>query len=766
MKNQFSRLLLYAVILAINSLFNLNAQSVNFLTFKNHPLAQKISPDLLMIANEYQTNKDLSNSSALFNNTEFESENILVIALCEGDKSQPLYDEMQRNNISYYKNIGLNGAVKMMIPIGAIEKMASLEKLKYLRLPIPHTNNTGSVTSQADVALRAVNARNNFGLDGNGITVGVLSDSYDALGGAAMDINTGDLPAMGVNVLSDIANGSDEGRGMLQLIHDLAPGADLAFHTAFNGPCNFADGILALQSTAGADVIVDDVTYFNEPFFNAGPIERAANQAVENGAVYFASAGNKGKDSYEGTNPFSTETFRFTVTNNQGQTSNFDYKFYDFDPSAGEDYFQAITVPANATIQISFQWDEPNFSSCPENQQSYNGSQNDLDIFILDSDAVTSSNGINTINGQIITLSADNNTSQNGNPVEIINSSLSNSSTTYYIAVGLFSGNAPSRIKYIVFEGIDSIDDFDTESATCMGHSNGEKVIAVGASAYFFTPAFTGNPPLLNFFSARGGIPVLFDDQGNSINQVIRNKPEITAVDGTNTTFFGSGDNEGDGFPNFFGTSAAAPHAAAVAALMLERQPTATHWEILAALQNSAIDITQTNTGAATGVGFDFDSGAGLIQADIAIDELDCFFAPRKVTLQTKVFLQGPYDGTAMETSLNQQSLIPEVEPYAGLNFTLVNNKVQEKTTSTIISSNDIVDWVFLELRDENDPSIIISTRSALLQADGDVVDMDGTSPVSFYCVDPGNYYVAVKHRNHLGVMTDEAKNIYQLDRI
>jgi hypothetical protein len=90
---------------------------------------------------------------------------------------------------------------------------------------------------------------------------------------------------------------------------------------------------------------------------------------------------------------------------------------------------------------------------------------------------------------------------------------------------------------------------------------------------------------------------------------VIRNKPDITAPDGGNNTFFGS-DADGDAWPNFFGTSAAAPHAAGVAALLLECDPGLTPTQIRSALTGNAIDM-QT-------LGFDFDSGYGLLDADTA----------------------------------------------------------------------------------------------------------------------------------------------------
>jgi hypothetical protein len=77
-------------------------------------------------------------------------------------------------------------------------------------------------------------------------------------------------------------------------------------------------------------------------------------------------------------------------------------------------------------------------------------------------------------------------------------------------------------------------------------------------------------------------------------------------------------------------------------------------------------------------------------------------------------------------------------------------------TTAPVLAvagANAIVDWVLVELRDAATPSIVLRSRTALVQRDGDIVSVDGTSPVSFD-LPTGSYHVAVRHRNHLGVMT------------
>jgi len=141
----------------------------------------------------------------------------------------------------------------------------------------------------------------------------------------------------------------------------------------------------------------------------------------------------------------------------------------------------------------------------------------------------------------------------------------------------------------------------------------------------------------------------------------------------------------------------------------------------------------------------------------------ECF-----IQVQTKAFLQGAYnedEPTLMYDKLRLQELIPLKEPYTSLiiyegeNQPFMNFGEKEETTTTNIlaktGANAIVDWVFLELHDPNNAEKILATRSALLQRDGDVVDVDGESPVEF-AVKPGKYYLAIRHRNHLGVMTKD----------
>lgn len=493
--------------------------------------------------------------------------------------------------------------VSATCPINSIGNMSNFDSLNTVR-PALSVQNAGDTTSLGDVAVRSDVARSTFNVNGSGITVGTLSDSYDCLGDAAANVASGDLPA-DVNVLDDGAcPGTDEGRAMMQIITDIAPGASQSFHTAFNGIAGFANGILELQQN-GADIINDDVLFFAEPFFQDGVIAQAVNTVKAAGVAYFSSAGNFARSSYEST--FSPSGVKVPGTNDE---------LHDFDSGAGVDIYQQITLP-NGISQIVLQWAEPYFSvsGAPGSGSNYN-------IYIcLDNTA-----GV-IVPDNCPVFSEFNNLDKD--PIEILLPNVSNGPFTVFIAISRNSGASNNFLKYIAFGG--SIDKYTTNSSTSVGHSNASGAEAVGAAVYILTPEFPFvTTPILNNFSSAGGTPILFDLNGNSIFEQ-RQKPEIVAPDGVNTTFFGNDVTfDTDIFPNFFGTSAAAPHAAAAAALMLEAAGgpgSLTPDQIYSHLETTAIDIVRRGPAGPLAdpgvdnlpVGFDFDSGFGLIQTDAAI---------------------------------------------------------------------------------------------------------------------------------------------------
>uniref|UniRef100_UPI00048A5574 hypothetical protein n=1 Tax=Runella zeae TaxID=94255 RepID=UPI00048A5574 len=142
-----------------------------------------------------------------------------------------------------------------------------------------------------------------------------------------------------------------------------------------------------------------------------------------------------------------------------------------------------------------------------------------------------------------------------------------------------------------------------------------------------------------------------------------------------------------------------------------------------------------------------------------------------KVCLQAKVYLQGALFGvflpdSLMRDDLRVQGFLPTTSPYPAIGMSGITNT--NTTTAAVVGAGSpsgrdaIVDWVFVELRSAADPTVIVDSRSALLQRDGDIVDVDGVSSITFNSATPSSYYVSVKHRNHLGVMTKTAIDLTQ----
>lgn len=502
------------------------------------------------------------------------------------------------------------GIVSGRLPIRSLREAAGLSSLRGA-LPSRAQMHRGLVTSQADQALGAETARSRLNVDGSGEKICALSDSYDNLGGASGDVSSGDLPA-GIDVRDDLGGGgSDEGRAMLQLIHDLAPGADLGFHTAFNGYVDFANGVRELAG-AGCTVIVDDIGYFAEPFYQDGLLSQAINDVVADGVTYFSSAGNSGRNSYEA--PF-RDSGRPGVMNPDQAT------LHDFNPGPGVDTQQRVQIPENGTFRLtSFQWTDPS---------AFAGSQSatpdtDLDIALLNR------------NGAVVESSAEDNV-QNGVPFESFtytnngNVDTDNDGvpdSTFYIAIERFSGPAPERIKYVYSPAPDggpaaSLQEYDTRSPTVYGHPMAEGAMAVAAAGYFNTPEFNPAVPsgaTLQSFSSLGGLRIRFDERGNPITPQRRQKPDVTGVDGTNNTFFGFDIAlDDDDFPNFFGTSAAAPHVAAVSALVQQALPDLSPEGVYSLLEETAEDVTErfdrNGNEVEVPAGYDFFSGHGRVRA-------------------------------------------------------------------------------------------------------------------------------------------------------
>ncbi|MEM8535363.1 MAG: S8 family serine peptidase [Chloroflexota bacterium] len=472
------------------------------------------------------------------------------------------------------------------------------------------------IVSEGDTQLRASAARTNFDIDGSGITVGVLSDTFDESGmhiiGADDDIESGDLPGPGnpcnrttpVNIIAEgeSAGSVDEGRAMLQIIHDLAPGADLAFATAYGGVFEFADNIRQLQQSANANVIVDDIVYHVEPFFQDGPVDVAIRDVVNNGATYFTAVGNLHVEDERGNSIGSYEADAYRpipcpiVTGDSGAVQP-GKDCHDFDPGPGTDNRLHFKLGGSGQLKFVFQWAEPWF-----------GVETDLDITIVDED------------NNVLRESRNVNIGQSGTQFPYESLFYAKEPQDVYLIISRAAGDETPRLKYILLrqhalEAVEysSIPNGDTFGPTVFGHLGAEPAISVGAVPY-------NDSETPEDFSSRGDPTVYFGpvDSRNPApalaEPATRQKPDLVASNNTQNTFFV---NTGNGY-RFEGTSAAAPHAAAIAALMKEQ---ATRNDNILSPQTIAMIMKEHADSLENGSRSS--SGAGLINALDAVGVIE-----------------------------------------------------------------------------------------------------------------------------------------------
>ena len=435
------------------------------------------------------------------------------------------------------------------IDVDAITNLESLNHVKKITVPSYARPYSGTVTTQGDALLRA-NGLRLLGATGQGVRVGIISDGANDWRSPAA---TGDLPAQITTFGNCTPRSADpqncrsrltcnEGTAMAEIIHDIAPDAELAV-AAVSTSLEFIQQARRLATTFGADIIVDDLGFFGEPYFEDGDIAQAIS-ALPGDVLYFSSAGNSANIHYE--LDYST---RSSTLHNFGVQANVD------DDTIG------FLVPANRGVFVLLQWADRYFAP-----------NSDYDLFIFDQN--------NLIGGS---------TGFTSTAIEglcVFNGGASDEAR--FAAVDKISGS--NRRLEMFFLGSNAIE-YPIPTGSVFGHAGVPRALAVAA--------INAGSSSTAFYSSHGPSRIDFPSRRD------RAKPDLTAIDGVSVT--GAG-----GFPTtFFGTSAAAPHAAAVAAQLLSTSPDVTPNDVISALVSSASGGGSRNA-----------AGNGLINALSAFNQL------------------------------------------------------------------------------------------------------------------------------------------------
>jgi hypothetical protein len=421
----------------------------------------------------------------------------------------------------------------------------------------------------ADLAVAGQLARDQYTVDGTdvsgaGVKIGIISDSF---------INVGGTPD--VTVLPGGAGvGTNEGDAMADVAYATAPGAEYYFDsvgtitttgtvsTLSADLATYANAVSALQA-AGCDIIVDDISLSTEPFFGqSNALNTAIASFISAGGNYFAAAGNDGPNYYQGTfSPVSV------TIGSLGPVIAMDF--------GGGNPYESLTIAPGTNVALDLQWDQP-FGT---------GDQYSLAVYLFDSSGdIVSSGTIDEVGSS---------------PVQVLNyptlpGPIGSSSYSLAVVVngGSLVGSQPFRFQFVNDGANVTINDPNAGqgSGELFGHVLVPGVNVVGAANVADTPSQGVSPPIVEASSEYG-----------------------PTMGGAGTISFvgpdGSGTSLGAlGFNPFNGTSAAAPVAAAVAALILQENPELTNTEITRYLAESAISM-----------GNGQQVGAGLIQADTAL---------------------------------------------------------------------------------------------------------------------------------------------------
>ena len=541
-----------------------------------------------------------------------------------------LVDEVNGENLQQLKAEGVtveitdaaHRRVQARVPVGRLQAVTELPFVNFVRQPTYAVHRTGAVNTEGDAILRAAAARQQFSLDGTGVKVGVISDGLKGIfatgcttcGGVTPGpIATGDLPsASGTRSASGVLTSSTggiagrsfqansdleglppvttppcgfpgagaEGTALLEIVHDIAPNAQLAFANA-DTDLAFQQAVNYLASTN--DIVMDDLGFYGEAYDGTSGVSANTAAALNNPAnrirTYVTANGNAADEHYIGTYTDSgTDGTSISGITNSGHLHLFGSSADTVDVlNRGSQPYNLISlgrgidargIPYNGEVVIFLTWNDP-----------FGGSNNNYDLFL--------------VRDSTRTVVARSTTVQNGtqDPLEFIdyvdNVTASGTSEYFRIVIQNVNGAAqPKELNLFSFQPECAYDgprllapprherhsyNTATRSVAAQNDSGGSpvSVISVGAicsASAAAKAAFSGSPaPDESCNDSSNSTIEFFSSQGPTIDG--RNKPDVSAVDGVSITGAGSFGNV------FFGTSAATPHVAGIAALLLQAAP-------------------------------------------------------------------------------------------------------------------------------------------------------------------------------------------------
>jgi len=528
------------------------------LVLKNTSVNKKIAYDVQKIidqpsAGEFATSRNLAHSKK-------ESKVQVYVSV----------DSTGENQVQELVKLGLEieiinsklNKIQGWLDVNRIDDFTSLDNVMYISTPSYGHRRVGSRLTAGDSILLS-NLVRQQGFTGEGVKVGIISDGS---AGLALAQASGDLPnnvTLFDSCVVTFSGSCSEGTAMAEIIHDIAPDAELAIADALTTTLEFIQRLDQLANEFNADIIVDDLGFLIEPYFEDGDISDAVNALPDN-IVYISAAGNDADEHYQAS--FNADNTFFL-----GSFST----LHDFGRSTQS--FFGNTLPINVAASgsdecVFMQWND-------EYTNGFDGpgAVNDHDLWVFNEDRINFESDQENLIGSSLSFF---------NTIEVVCFPAPDIPSIYHVVVQRFSG--VDRDIEMFFTGGISINDRSQVVAqdSIFGHPASERAIAVGT-----INAEEPNNDLIASFSSQGPVQINFPVAET------RQKPEITGIDGVSVT--GSG-----GFSSFFfGTSAAAPHIAGITALLKSARPNASRVEIEQALLDGAIDLGSSGVDNVYGTG-------------------------------------------------------------------------------------------------------------------------------------------------------------------